>query len=107
VALESCVGGALSNLTVSTVAWQETESGGYLQESLESMCGEAYGGPACANCKPDFHHLKVGKPCTSCLEGRVDIPTLLGMIFGGVVAASIFISGAYKILVDHGVITDL
>ena len=64
-------------------------------------------GPLCANCRADFHHLKVGKPCTACDDGRVDIPMMLGLIFAAVLAGSIVISGVYSMLVDHGIVTDL
>lgn len=58
-------------------------------------------------CESNYHHLKVGKPCVTCEQGKVDIPMLIGFIFAVISAGTIVVTGLYSMLVDHGVITDL
>ncbi len=105
---EGCPGGPLVNYTVSHQLWSRGGAGkDYSSTALDSQCSAGYGGPICGDCEGDFHHLKVGRPCLSCDQGRVDVPALIGMIFAMILLGGILISGAYKILVDHGVVTDL
>ena len=105
---DGCPGGQLLNLTVSRQLWSREEAGmDYSPAALDSQCTEGYAGPICGDCASDFHHLKVGRPCLTCRDGVVDVPALLGAIFGAIVLGGILVSGAYKVLVDHGVVTDL
>lgn len=105
---DGCPGGQLLNLTVSRQLWSREEAGmDYSPAALNSQCTEGYAGPICGDCASDFHHLKVGRPCLTCDDGIVDFPALLGAIFGAIVLGGILVSGAYKVLVDHGVVTDL
>ena len=107
VAESACVGPMLMNLSISEPTWAASESGMFKDEAMNEQCSGAYSGPVCGNCAADFHHLKVGKACSTCNQGTVDIPMLIGFLFASVVAGGIVITGAYGILVDHGVITDL
>lgn len=50
---------------------------------------------------------KVGQPCDSCVGNVVNIPLLLGLVFGILVMSAVVISGMAAALQDHGVITDL
>lgn len=113
IAEDACQGGVvLSNLTVSSTTWSVVAEAGpgntkFSSEALESQCAASYSGPICGSCRDGFHHLKVGKQCTACRDGRVDIPMLIGLVFGSIIVASIVLSGLYNMLVDHGIITDL
>ncbi len=72
-----------------------------------SVCAPEYTGPICGSCSEDFSHLKVGKPCVACEDGRVDIPMLLGVFVAALLAGSVIVSGGIKILQDHGIVTDV
>eukprot|EP01043_Picozoa_sp_COSAG02_P000252 COSAG02_NODE_4_length_69935_cov_46.806590_60_plen_623_part_00 len=104
-----CPGGQLQNLTTSLAAWSlAPEETDFSPATLTTLgpCSEGYSGPICGECTEEFHHLKVGLPCLSCDEGKIDVGMLVGLIFGGGIMAGIILSGIYKILVDHGVVTE-
>lgn len=50
---------------------------------------------------------RTGQPCDSCVGNVVNVPLLLGLIFGILVIGAVVISGLAAALQDHGVITDL
>lgn len=78
-----------------------------ISSTHHSTCAVGYEGPICANCdQPNYHHLKVGNPCNPCDDGRVDVPLLLGIIFGGITIGISVVSGVMNMLNDHGIITD-
>ena len=72
VAQAHCPGGPLDNLTVATVDWERGPNGNFVDDVLDAQCGSGSIGPICSNCDVDHHHLKVGRPCESCDEGRVE-----------------------------------
>lgn len=105
---EGCPGGELVNYTASHQLWAREGLGkDYSSTALDSQCSTGYAGPICGDCEGDFHHVRVGRPCLACGEGVVDVPALIGMIFAMLLIGGILISGVYKVLVDHGVVTDL
>eukprot|EP01043_Picozoa_sp_COSAG02_P027509 COSAG02_NODE_1628_length_11586_cov_3.954644_1_plen_316_part_10 len=65
-----------------------------------------YTGPICGSCSEGYSHLKVGKPCVACEDGRIDIPMMLGVFVAALLGGSILVSGALKVLQDHGIVTD-
>jgi hypothetical protein len=79
----------------------------YPEKSLESQCAAGYDGPICGQCKSDYNHLRVGRPCDPCEDGTINVSLLLGMFFVALTAGAVLISGVYRILSDYGVITDL
>jgi len=107
VAEAHCPGGPLRNLTDATVAWQPGPEGAFVDAVLDGQCASGSIGPICSNCDAEHHHLKTGKQCETCDEGRVDIPMLIGLLFGLMFGGAIIISGVYNVLVDHGIITDI
>jgi hypothetical protein len=103
----ACTGTQLNNRTSSASLWILSTDNKYSQEMLKAQCGSGYAGPLCGDCDGDNHHLKVGKPCVPCDDGKVDVPMLLGIIFVGMIVGAVIISGVYSTLVDHGVVTDV
>eukprot|EP01045_Picozoa_sp_COSAG04_P005276 COSAG04_NODE_242_length_19007_cov_3.089433_8_plen_1575_part_00 len=73
----------------------------------ESTCAMGYEGPVCGNCAPEYNHLKVGNPCLPCDDGVINLPLVMGLAFGGMIAGGAIISGVLGVLQDNGVITDL
>eukprot|EP01045_Picozoa_sp_COSAG04_P002616 COSAG04_NODE_97_length_26459_cov_6.507246_4_plen_1426_part_00 len=72
-----------------------------------STCAVGYEGPVCGNCQAEYNHLKVGNPCLPCDDGVINLPLVMGLFFGTMVAGGAIISGVVGILQDNGVITDL
>lgn len=104
---KGCPGGQLLNKTVSRQLWSKRTGTNYDSTALDSQCAIGYSGPICGDCADEYHHLKVGRPCLTCEEGLVDVPALIGMVFAAIILGGVVVSGAYKVLVDHGVVTDL
>eukprot|EP01045_Picozoa_sp_COSAG04_P030341 COSAG04_NODE_5241_length_1689_cov_1.572327_1_plen_497_part_10 len=73
----------------------------------ESTCAMGYEGPVCGNCAPEYNHLKVGNKCLPCDDGVINLPLVMGLAFGGMIAGGAIISGVLGVLQDNGVITDL
>eukprot|EP01045_Picozoa_sp_COSAG04_P010945 COSAG04_NODE_689_length_11142_cov_6.664041_4_plen_1132_part_00 len=73
----------------------------------ESTCAMGYEGPVCGNCQPEYNHLKVGNKCLPCDDGVINLPLVMGLAFGGMIAGGATISGVLGVLQDNGVITDL
>jgi hypothetical protein len=84
-----CPGGPLANISTSL-----------------STCSQGYSGPICGSCSDDFSHLKVGKPCVSCADGKVNVLMILGLFIVLLLGGAIVVSGAIKVLQDHGIVTD-
>ena len=103
----ACTGTQLNDRTSSASLWILSTDSKYSPEMLKAQCGSGYAGPICGDCDGDNHHLKVGKPCVPCDDGKVDVPMLLGIIFVGMIVGAVIISGVYSTLVDHGVVTDV
>lgn len=105
--LEGCPGGQLLNKTVSRQLWSKGKGKNYDSTALDSQCSIGYSGPICGDCADEYHHLKVGRPCLTCEGGVVDVPVLIGMVFAAIILGGVLVSGAYKVLLDHGIVTDL
>jgi hypothetical protein len=72
-----------------------------------STCAVGYEGPVCGNCQDHYNHLKVGNECDGCDDNVVNVPLIVGLMFGGLVVGGAVVSGATDILSDYGVVTDL
>eukprot|EP01045_Picozoa_sp_COSAG04_P012707 COSAG04_NODE_866_length_9767_cov_2.846400_1_plen_2137_part_00 len=101
-----CPGGPLDNVSTALAAWQEEP---YTLAALESQCDVAngYTGPICGSCAAEWSHMKVGKPCEWCDDGRVNVTNLMGLIIVLLVGGSLVVSGAVKVMTDYGIVTDI
>ena len=102
-----CIGRALFPKAVAAQRWAPKADGFFQAASLDDQCGEGYAGIICGECQPEYHHLRVGRPCDSCQDGVLNLPLVIGMVFGALIVGAVFITGMINTLSDHGVITDL
>jgi hypothetical protein len=100
VAETHCPGGSLRNLSDATVAWTRDADGNYDDAILNDQCSGGSAGPICSNCDAEHHHLKTGKQCERCDEGKVDIPVLIGLLFFVVTGGGVIISGVHQMLLE-------
>eukprot|EP01046_Picozoa_sp_COSAG06_P042538 COSAG06_NODE_5434_length_3483_cov_4.532801_2_plen_547_part_00 len=77
-----------------------------LNMTAVSTCASGYTGPVCGNCELGYTHLKVGKACSPCDDGRVDVVLLLALFCIGLVLAGIAITGVLSVIQEHGIVTD-
>ena len=104
---EGCIGIDLKPKAVAAQLWTIEEDGFYPAATLDAQCATGYAGIICGECAPDYNHLRVGRPCDPCEDGRINVPMVLGLFFGSLVFGIVIVSGLVKTLTDHGVITDL
>ena len=67
-----------------------------------STCAVGYEGPVCGNCQDSYNHLKVGNECDGCDDNVVNVPLIVGLLFGGLVVGGAVVSGAMGVLSDYG-----
>ena len=67
-----------------------------------STCAVGYEGPVCGNCQDSYNHLKVGNECDGCDDNVVNVPLIVGLLFGGLVVGGAVVSGAMDVLSDYG-----
>jgi hypothetical protein len=104
---EGCIGIDLKPKAAAAQLWTIEEDGFYPAATLDAQCATGYAGIICGECAADYNHLRVGRPCDPCEDGRINVPMVLGLFFGSLVFGIVIVSGLIKTLTDHGVITDL
>ena len=102
-----CIGATVLNLTSSAPAWVAKDDSYFDEKTMKDQCAIGYAGPVCGTCDDGYNHLRVGKPCDACDDGVINVPLVIGLLFGLLIVGGILISGAIKHLEDHGMITDI
>ena len=98
-----CPGGPVPNASAASLMWFGNS---FSKAALDSQCAVGYTGPICGQCDGDWNHLKVGKPCEPCRDGKLNVAMALMTLVATFVAAGLVISGAFKVLKDNGIVTD-